>query len=554
MLFVDEAIKGRRSIRRFSSKPVRECDVVEIIRAGCAAPSAKNRQPWSFVVLTKDAVNAIAEEMKVWAKNNPVQKGTVRASAEILKKAPVVVAVCSPAVKSCPVSDYISIGACLENMSLKALDVGLGSLIVCDVDCIKEKAAEIAGTRDEVTALFVAGYAAATVKATSRKQLIQKVRGIDFSKSAGMASDNLPAAYIGDKKFAFVSYAHADSETVIKDIAELKRHGVVLWYDSSIVYGEKWDDKALNVIAKENCAVVFLYVSEASLSSAAVTREIEEAKKCGKPVVCIHIGDLPLKAYAAGRKSALTELLDEKDKFISRSAIPVVCDATEAVLSVCKNLNIIAKSGVYDNFEYEVIPDGVRITSYNGTSETVNVPSRISGMAVTEIGHNSISSNSGIKKISLPYTVKRIADGAFSGNANLTDINLPDTVTYIGDAAFRDCVSIEKIDLPPHITVLREATFRGCLKLRECVVPCGVKELGEAVFNGCQSLEKVVLPQSVKKMTEGGFFGCVNLKELTIPRDIEGLEIQSFDTCPKLKVAAGGFRYEYGKGYVQEAE
>lgn len=550
MLFLDEAIKNRRSIRKFSKKPVKDGDVLEIIRAGCAAPSAKNRQPWQFIVLTKDEAHRIADAMKEWAKSNPLGKGTVVSSASIIQCAPVVIAVCSPAVKSCPRSDYISIGACLENMCLKAVDAGLGSLIVCDVDCVAEEAKKILGTKDEVTALFLTGYAAAAAKAPSRKPLVQKVRGLDLARLKFSSPDNLPEAYIGDKKFAFVSYSHADSDVVINDITEFKRHGIVLWYDSSVIYGEKWDDKALNIIKNPGCAVVLLYVSETSLRSQAVAREIKTAKEYGKRVVNIHIGDMPLNDYCREKTGCVAELLDESEKFISRSVIPEINDATEAVAEVCKNAGVIEKSGVYDNFEYEVTRGGIRITAYNGTSETVVVPSRISGMAVIEIGHNSISLNACIKKIVLPSGVSAIGDGAFSGNANLKDIILPSSIEEIGVAAFRDCISLERISLPPCIKILREATFRGCKMLKECVVPDGVAELGEAVFNGCISLEKVVLPESVKKMTEGGFFGCVKLKDIAIPEDIEGLEIQSFDTCPEVRVTAGGFRYENGKGFA----
>ena len=48
-------IKGRRSIRRYGPEPV-ESDVLQsILEAATWAPSAHNRQPWRFVVLTEAA-------------------------------------------------------------------------------------------------------------------------------------------------------------------------------------------------------------------------------------------------------------------------------------------------------------------------------------------------------------------------------------------------------------------------------------------------------------------------------------------------------------------
>src|SRR4030066_1326922 len=52
MLTVTEAIRQRRSIRSFRSDPVPDDMVSEILEAARLAPSASNRQPWRFIVVT----------------------------------------------------------------------------------------------------------------------------------------------------------------------------------------------------------------------------------------------------------------------------------------------------------------------------------------------------------------------------------------------------------------------------------------------------------------------------------------------------------------------
>ena len=52
MLTVSEAIRQRRSIRSFRDDPVPEDMVNEILEAARLAPSASNRQPWRFIVVT----------------------------------------------------------------------------------------------------------------------------------------------------------------------------------------------------------------------------------------------------------------------------------------------------------------------------------------------------------------------------------------------------------------------------------------------------------------------------------------------------------------------
>jgi nitroreductase len=43
---------ARRSIRRFTPEPLAEELIEELLRAAMAAPSANNRQPWRFLVVT----------------------------------------------------------------------------------------------------------------------------------------------------------------------------------------------------------------------------------------------------------------------------------------------------------------------------------------------------------------------------------------------------------------------------------------------------------------------------------------------------------------------
>jgi len=63
MLTVKEAIEKRRSIRKFKSDPVPSELIDELLEAARLAPSATNRQPWRFHVVTDpDLKKQIFEE------------------------------------------------------------------------------------------------------------------------------------------------------------------------------------------------------------------------------------------------------------------------------------------------------------------------------------------------------------------------------------------------------------------------------------------------------------------------------------------------------------
>lgn len=51
-----DVILGRRSIRRFEQKEIPKDILDRILEAGRQAPSAANRQPWHFIVLTDDRI------------------------------------------------------------------------------------------------------------------------------------------------------------------------------------------------------------------------------------------------------------------------------------------------------------------------------------------------------------------------------------------------------------------------------------------------------------------------------------------------------------------
>jgi coenzyme F420-0:L-glutamate ligase / coenzyme F420-1:gamma-L-glutamate ligase len=57
-------VKGRRSVRRYQDRPIEPEIVQALLEAGVWAPSAHNRQPWRFAVLTdNDEKQTLASRM-----------------------------------------------------------------------------------------------------------------------------------------------------------------------------------------------------------------------------------------------------------------------------------------------------------------------------------------------------------------------------------------------------------------------------------------------------------------------------------------------------------
>jgi nitroreductase len=156
-----EAIEKRRTIRVYREGATEE-QLRKIILAGTKAPSARNRQPWEFIIVDDQEIIAKLADLK-YQLNRKVDPDAGEKTAEEREKEAVrqkryfknasVVAVCNE-------KDWErSVWLCIENMSLAALVEGLGSGIVMYWGEEKEKAEKLLGLPEnyELTAIVKLG-------------------------------------------------------------------------------------------------------------------------------------------------------------------------------------------------------------------------------------------------------------------------------------------------------------------------------------------------------------------------------------------------------------
>lgn len=110
-----EAIRKRRSIRRYRREPVTEEQLDSLLRSGMQAPSARNLQPWEFVVTTN------RELMEKVPEVHPYSSMVPSAGALIL--------VCGNTLVQ-PETGYIleDCSAAVENILLEAVNQDLGAV------------------------------------------------------------------------------------------------------------------------------------------------------------------------------------------------------------------------------------------------------------------------------------------------------------------------------------------------------------------------------------------------------------------------------------------
>lgn len=111
-----QAILTRRSIRKYSSEPVSDEIVFELLKAAMSAPTAGN-QPWHYVVVRKrDLLDGVS---------------TFHPHSDMLKQAAFGIAVCGdPTIETLKGRWVLDCAAATENMLIAANALGLGAVWV----------------------------------------------------------------------------------------------------------------------------------------------------------------------------------------------------------------------------------------------------------------------------------------------------------------------------------------------------------------------------------------------------------------------------------------
>ncbi len=123
-----DAIFSRRSIRKYTSEPVKDEDIRKLLEAAMAAPSAGNGQPWHYLIINdRDSLDRISE---------------IHPHSAMMREAPVAIIVCAePELSNYKHFWVQDCSAATQNILLMAREIGLGSVwlgLYPEVDILDE--------------------------------------------------------------------------------------------------------------------------------------------------------------------------------------------------------------------------------------------------------------------------------------------------------------------------------------------------------------------------------------------------------------------------------
>lgn len=187
-----KAIDNRRSIRKYTSEEIPQEIIEEMIYAATLAPSAKNRQPWKFIVFEGTAKDELVQVMRQgienekethalmpeWAFAIPDAENTVR----VMGEAPCLIVVLNTNGKTpftaidnekriVEICDSLSIGAAIENMILAATERDLGTLWIANTCFAYKDIVEYLNTEDQLIGIVAVGHSAEAPAKRPRKRM-----------------------------------------------------------------------------------------------------------------------------------------------------------------------------------------------------------------------------------------------------------------------------------------------------------------------------------------------------------------------------------------------
>jgi nitroreductase len=163
-----EAIRTRRSVRKFSGTPIEPEKLKALMEAAQLAPSWANMQCWRFIVVTDAATREKISDLSYVEAFFAPKGYKTNPAKQALAEAPVVIIACADPVQSGDLNGqhyYMAdVGIATENMMLAAHNLGLGSVFVGVFD--EEALGELLDIPPNirVVGLFPIGYPADEAK------------------------------------------------------------------------------------------------------------------------------------------------------------------------------------------------------------------------------------------------------------------------------------------------------------------------------------------------------------------------------------------------------
>lgn len=172
------------------------------------------------------------------------------------------------------------------------------------------------------------------------------------------------------------------------------------------------------------------------------------------------------------------------------------------------------------------------VSGLSGSDITVEIPSEVNGITVTEIGKDVFKDNKNVGRLIIPDSVTKLGYRMCSGCTALSEVRLPAGLTVIPDEAFDGCSSLRTVNFPDTLKEIRSDAFCGT-DLTEFIAPDSLTNVWAYAFKDCGALSAVEL-KNVRSVGDGAFESCTALRSIRLSDKMTELSDHIFDGCSSL--------------------
>ena len=409
------------------------------------------------------------------------------------------------------------------------------------------------------------------------KKTISIEEKADAIKSSA-SLDSIPTMYLPDvfsNEYFFISYSHLDYRNVYIDLLNLQSAGFRFWYDRAMAAGTDWEVVARRNIIPFGCKGVLFYISENSLQSEPLIKELRFAMDCLKPVILVMMpfendnyvdknGEkIKGKIFDIGTMFDLLDhngvniknfknLKQELEELFPSEVIylPYDMDASkkaEQITNKIKEIPVIKTSldGGYPDYT-------LNVEKCNDDSVTeLTIDRNIVGKAFDDVNaivfkDSSFSNSALLKTLNVKSDLINcnrlsVESFAFYNCTNLTEVNVcSPELEYItlSNSSFKNCKSLTTFYRSEDgvINACRldgDGIFFNCSSLKTINLR-KTSRIGNSTFSGCMFLEEVTGLEDVDSVGDDAFNGCMSLTKLDFPK-LKEIGDRAFCSCLKLK-------------------
>ncbi len=204
------------------------------------------------------------------------------------------------------------------------------------------------------------------------------------------------------------------------------------------------------------------------------------------------------------------------------------------------------------------------------TAETLVIPSSFQGKPIAEISESAFARCTGLKRVEIPSSVKKVGNTAFYQCTALESVVLSSGVEELGEKAFGNCSALRSFSIADSVTSFGESVFFDCTALEttekdgayylgneqnpyvvllktseeieSCIIENGCKFLYDKCFFNRTALESIYMPNSVVQIGYKTFSGCSSLYGPILSDNVHTVGRYAFENCTALELITIGVK------------